>query len=64
MIRRMSGASRFNIYKFSEVFGLISMEKVISKKDDFIADVLFYFESVERFDYRVICSVLGVPVTA
>ena len=31
----MSGASMFNIYKFSEVLGLISIKKVISKRDDF-----------------------------
>ena len=56
MIRRMSGTSRFNIYKFSEVLGLISIEKVISKRDDSTVDVL----PVQRFEYS---SVLRVPVT-
>ena len=35
MIGRASGASRFNIDKFSEVFGLRGMKKVVSKSDDF-----------------------------
>ena len=43
MIRRLSGASRFNIYKFSEVLGLISMEKIISKRDDFIIECALLF---------------------
>ena len=48
MIRRTSVASRFNIYKFSEAVGLISMED-ISKRDYFVTDTLFYFEPVHRF---------------
>ena len=36
MIGRTSGASRFNVYKFFEVLGLQSMEKVVSKRDDFL----------------------------
>ena len=44
MIGRTNGASRFNMYKFSEVLGLRSMEKVISKRDDFVMDALFYSE--------------------
>ena len=28
------------------------MEKVISKRDDFVVDALFYFEPVQRFEYR------------
>ena len=40
MIRRTSGASRFNIDKF-EVLELISMEKVVSNRDDFIVNALF-----------------------
>ena len=27
------------------------MEKVVSKRDDFAADALFYFEPVQRFEY-------------
>ena len=37
------------------------MEKVISKRDDFLVDVLFYFESVQRFEYRG--DMFGVLVT-
>ena len=48
---------------FCEVLGLRGMEKVVSKRDDFKVDALFYFESVQRFEYRVICSVLRVLVT-
>ena len=40
------------------------MEKVVGKRDDFLVDELIYFEPVQSFEYRVICSVLGVPVTA
>ena len=29
------------------------------KRDDFVVDALFYFEPVQRFEYRVICSVVG-----
>ena len=52
MIGRTSGASRFNIDTFSEVLGLRGMEKVIGKRDDFVMNVLFYFEPVQRFEYR------------
>ena len=52
MIGRISGACRFNIYKFSEVFGLRGMEKVISKSDDFVVDAFFYFKPVQIFEYR------------
>ena len=41
----------FNISKFSQVLGLISKEKIVSKRDDFIVDMLFYFETVQRFEY-------------
>ena len=51
MIERTSGASRFNIDKFSEVWGLRCMEKVVGKRDDFLVDALFYFEPVQRFEY-------------
>ena len=50
MIRRRA-ASRFNIYKFSEVLELQSMEKVICQRNDFEVDALF-FEPVQRFEYR------------
>ena len=62
MIGRTSGASRFNIDKFSEVWRLRDMEKVVGKhgkRDDFVMDAFFYFELVQRFEYRVICLVLG-----
>ena len=52
MIGRTSGASRSNIYKFSEVLGLRCMEKVVGKRNDFIMDALFYFEPVQIFKYR------------
>ena len=52
MIGRTSGASRFNIDKFSEVLGLRGMEKVVGKRYDFVVDAIFYFESVQRFEYR------------
>ena len=50
MIRSTSGASRFNIYKFSKVLWLISMEEIISKRDNFIVNAHFYFEPVQRFE--------------
>ena len=40
MVGRTSGASRFNIDKFFEVLELISMDKVVSNRDDFIVDAL------------------------
>ena len=49
MIGRTSGASRFNIDKFSDVLGLRGMKKVEGKRDDFVIDALFYFEPVQRF---------------
>ena len=51
MIRRTSGLSRFNIYKFSEVLGLRSMEKVVTKTN-FVMNALFYFESMQKSEYR------------
>ena len=53
MIGRTSGASRFNNDKFSEVLKLRGSEKVVRKRDDFLMDALFYFEQVQRFEYRV-----------
>ena len=64
MIGRTNGASRFNIYTFSEVLGLRSMEKVISKRDDSEVNAFFYFEPVQRFEYRGDMFSFGVPVTA
>ena len=52
MIGGTSGASRFNIDKFTEVLGLRGMEKVVSKTNDFVVDALFYFEPVQRFEFR------------
>ena len=52
MIGRTSGASRFNIDKFSEVLGLWGMERIVSKGDDFVVDTLFYFKPVQRFEFR------------
>ena len=40
------------------------MEKVISKRDDFVVDALFYFDPVQRFEYRGYMFSFGVPVTA
>ena len=45
MIRSTSEASRFNINRFSEVLGLISMKK-ISQRDDFVVYALFYVEQI------------------
>ena len=63
MIGRTSGASRFNIDKFSEVLGLQGMEKVIGNRDDSVVDALFYLSQCRDLSIEVICSVLGVPVT-
>ena len=52
MIGRTSGASRFNIDKFSELLRWRGIEKVVGKRDDFVMDALFYFEPVQRFEYR------------
>ena len=52
MIGRTSGASRFDIDKFSEILGLKFTEKVVGKRDDFVMDALFYFEPVQKFEYR------------
>ena len=52
MTGRTSEAGRFNIYKFCEVFVWRCMEKVVGKRDDFVMDALFYFEPVQRFEYR------------
>ena len=47
MIGSTSGASRFNIDRFSEVLELRGMRKVVGKRDDFVMDALFYFEPVQ-----------------
>ena len=59
----MNGASRFNIDKFSEVLGLRGTKKVVGKRD-VVMDVLFYFEPVQRFEYRNDMFRFGVSVTA
>ena len=64
MIGRTSKASRFNIDEFSEVLRLRDMEKVVSKRDNFVVDALFYFEPVQRFEYRGDMFSFEVPVTA
>ena len=40
------------------------MEKVVGKRDDFILNALFYFEPVQRIEYRGNMLSFGVPVTA
>ena len=62
MIERMSGANSFNIYKFSEVLGLRIMEMVISKRDDFVVDELFYLSQCIDFTTGLIYSVLGFQI--
>ena len=52
MIGRTSGASRFNIDKFSEVLGLCGMERIVSERDDFVVDALFTVKPVQRFEFR------------
>ena len=52
MIERTIGSSTFNIDQFSELLGLRDMEKVVGKRGDFVVDALFYFEPVQRFEYR------------
>ena len=39
------------------------MEKVVSKRDDFIVDTLFNLRHCRDFSTGVMDSVLGVPVT-
>ena len=43
MIGRTSGARKFNNCKFSNAFGLRSIEKIISERDDLVVDALFFF---------------------
>ena len=43
MIGRTSGASRFNIDKFSVVLGLWGMERIVSKGDDFCSGYFLLF---------------------
>ena len=49
---------------FSEVLRLRGMEKVVSKRDDFVVDALFYFKPVQRFEYKGDMFSFGVPITA
>ena len=57
MIGRTSGASKFNIHKFSEELGLRGMEKVVSTMDDFVIDRLFYLSQCRDLSAWVICLV-------
>ena len=43
----------FNMYKVSEVLVQRSMEMVLSKRDDFVVDALFYFEPMQIIAGRV-----------
>ena len=52
------------LISFLRFLGLRCMEKVIRKRDDFVMGVLFYFEPVQRFEYRNDMFNFGVPVTA
>ena len=49
------------ILKFSEVLGLIGMEKIV-RRDNFIIDVI-YLEPLQRLSTVDMYSVLGVSVT-
>ena len=40
------------------------MERIVSKRDDFVLDALFYLEPVQRFEYRGDMFSCGVLVTA
>ena len=40
------------------------MERIVSKGDDFVVGTLFYFKSVQRFDFRGDMFSFGVLVTA
>ena len=40
------------------------MERIVSEGDDFVVDALFYFELVQRFEYRGDMFSFGVLVTA
>ena len=43
---------RFHIYEFLEVLGLEGVEKIISKRDDFVVDLLFHLVPMQRFENR------------
>ena len=38
------------------------MERIVSKRDDFVVDALFYFKPVQRFEYRGDMFSFGVLV--
>ena len=40
------------------------MERIVSKGDDFVVDALFYLSQCRDLSTGVICSVMGVLVTA
>ena len=54
MIGRTSEASRFKLISFLRYWGcdVWIMAKVVGKRDDFVMDALFYFEPVQKFEYR------------
>ena len=43
---------------------MLGMEKVVGKRYDFVVEALFYFEPVQRLEYRGDMFSLKVPVTA
>ena len=40
------------------------MARIVSKRDDFVVDALFYFKPVQRFEFRGDTFSFGVLVTA
>ena len=67
MIRRTSGDTRFNIYKFSEVLGFRKYGEG-DKRDDLVMDALLNLiqcRDLSTFSCTLsTCSFLRVPVTA
>ena len=61
MVRRTSGASMFNIYKFSDVLGMRTKETGISKRDDCVMDALLFkiLSHCRDFQTGVMFSILG-----
>ena len=51
MIRGMSSARRFDIYKPLKVFCFGYMEEIVCNRDDLISNTLFHFEPVKRLEY-------------
>ena len=40
------------------------MDRIVSKRDDFVVDAIFYFEPVQKFEFRGDMFSFGVRVTA